>query len=82
MTSRRSVRVVVAGFCACAISLGACFVAGCNQDTIEPSPDRAGQLESAQKGVDLSAKSKSGKKTGPPIVVKSVKGLIKKDAQE
>ena len=82
MTSRRSVSIVAAAFCACALCLGACFVAGCSSDTIEASPDRAGQLESARKGVDLSAKSKSGKKTGPPIVVKSVKGLIKKDAQE
>jgi len=58
-------------------------LAGCTSETIPPSPShRAVQHESAEKGVDQSAKSKSGKSLGPPIVTKSVKGLIKKDAMQ
>jgi hypothetical protein len=80
MTKRRSLSIVALSFCGFVVSSGLLSFTGCTSDTIAPSPDRAGQIESAQKGVDQSAKSKTGRKSGPPIVVKSVKGLIKKGA--
>jgi hypothetical protein len=59
------------------------LVAGCNSETIPPSPgNRVLQQEAAVKGVDQSAISKSGKRSGKPIITKSVKSLIKKDAVE
>ena len=64
--------------------LAAAFaLAGCTPDTVSgPSAsDKAAQRQSALEGVDQAAVSKTGKRSGSPIITKSVKGLIKKDAQ-
>jgi hypothetical protein len=82
MSLRQLLSTVAVKCCVFCVVAGGLMLAGCTSDTLPPSPSRAGQLESAQKGVDQSAKSKPGRKAGPPIVVKSVKGLIKKGAQE
>jgi len=67
---------------ACLAATAGLTLAGCTTQTVPPSPNRAVQQEAAEKGGDQGARSKSGKTTGPRIVTKSVKGLIKKDAQE
>jgi len=83
MTQRHSISYVAVRFSVCCLIAAGLTLAGCTPDTIPSSPsNRAAQQESAAKGVDQSAKSKSGKRSGPPIVTKSVKGLIKKDALE
>ncbi len=65
----------------CLLALGLALP-GCAPETIGPSDaDRAAQHESAVNGVDQSAVSKTGKRTGPPIIPKSIKGRIKKDTQ-
>jgi hypothetical protein len=82
MTVRKSISSLGAKVFVCVLVAGGLGFVGCSSETVPPFPDRAAQIESAREDVDLSAKSKTGKKTGPPIVAKSVKGLIKKDAKE
>ncbi len=68
---------------ACSAAAAGLTLAGCTSETVPSSPsNRAAQQESALKGADQGAKTKSGKRSGPTIVAKSVKALIKKDAQE
>jgi len=83
MTLRQSISNVVVSFSICCIVVAGLTLAGCNSDTVPAtSPEiRAVQHEAAEKGVDQSAKSKSGKSKGPSVSPKSVKGLIKKNAQ-
>jgi len=82
MTLHHSISSVAVKFSVWCLVAAGLTLAGCTPDTNPSSPsNRAAQQESAEKGVDQSAKSKSGKRLGPPIVTKSVKGLIKKDAQ-
>jgi hypothetical protein len=79
MTLRQSVTNVVVSFCMCCVVAAGLTLVGCNSETIPPtSPEiRSVQQESAEKGVD----QRAGKKSGPPISPRSVKGLIKKNAQ-
>jgi hypothetical protein len=81
MVRRSNSNTAVKFFFSCLVA-ALLALAGCTSDTIPSDPSmRAAQLESAQKGVDQSAISKSGRRSGPPIITKSVKSLIKKDAQ-
>jgi hypothetical protein len=82
MSLRQILSTVAVKCCVFCVVAGGLTLAGCTSDTLPESASRAGQIESAQKGVDQSAKSRSGKKTGPPIMVKSVKAMIKKGPQE
>jgi hypothetical protein len=82
MNVRQSISSFGAKVFVSAFVAGGLALAGCSSDTLPPMPDRAAQIESAQKDVDQSAKSKSGKSKGPPIAAKSSKGLIKKSAEE
>jgi hypothetical protein len=81
MTLRKSIASIGAKVFVSVFVAGGLALVGCSSDTVPPMPDRAAQIESAQKNVDQSVKSKSGKSTGPPIVTKSVKSLIKKGGQ-
>jgi len=82
MILRRSASRTCFKMLACSAVAAGLTLAGCTQESIPPSPHRAVQQEAAQKGVNQGVKSKSGNSLGPPIVTKSVKGLIKKDIQE
>jgi hypothetical protein len=82
MTMRPFLSNVARRFGACCLAAVALALSGCAAETIPPSPEiRAVQHQSALHGVDQAAKTKSGKKRGPSIVTKSVKGLIKKVEQ-
>jgi len=83
MTPSLSISNVAVKSCAsCLVALGL-LLAGCTPETVGPSADDlAAQHESALKGVDQSSVSKTGKRSGPPIVPKSIKGRIKKDSQQ
>jgi len=83
MTLRQSISNVVVSFCICCVVVAGLTMAGCNSGTLpETAPEvRAAQQQAFEKGADQSARSKTGKKSGPPISPKSVKGLIKKETQ-
>ncbi len=82
MTLRQSISKVVVGLCMGGVVVAGLSLAGCSETVPATSPEiRAVQHEAAEKGVDQSAKSKSGKSKGPSISPKTVKGLIKKNAQ-
>jgi hypothetical protein len=81
MTLRRSI-ASVAGTARCWCLVAVLLpLSGCASDTFPSSPsNRAAQQAGAQKAVDQSAKSKFGRRSGSPIVTKSIKALIIKDA--
>ena len=83
MTLRQSSLNVAIRFCVCCGVAAGLALAGCS-DTVPPAaPEmRAAQQEAAEKGVDQSARRKSGNTSGLKIAPKSVKSLIKKNAQE
>jgi len=82
MTLRHSSSNVAVNLCVWCLFAAGLTLAGCTSDTIPLSAsNRAVQQESAEKGVDQSARSQSGRPLGRPIVTKSVKGLIKKVAE-
>jgi hypothetical protein len=80
MTLRQSFSNVVVSFSICCVFVAGLTLVGCGSEKLpEMAPEsRAAQQQAFEKGVDQSAKSKTGKKTGPPVSPKSVKGLIKK----
>jgi hypothetical protein len=83
MTLHNSVSNVAVKSCVWCLVAAGLLVAGCTSEAIPPAPgNRALQQEGLLKGVDQSAVSKSGRRSSQPIVTKSVKSLIKKDAQQ
>jgi len=82
MTLRQSIPNLVVGLCMGGVVVAGLTLGGCSDTVPATSPEiRAVQQEAAEKGVDQSSKGKSGKGKGPSISPKSVKGLIKKNAQ-
>lgn len=82
MTLRQSTLSVATKFCVCGAVAAGLALAGCSE-TVESNPaNKAVQQKAAEEGVDQTAKNKAGKTTGVPIKAKSVKGLIKKNAEE
>ena len=79
MTLRQSSLNVAVRCCVCFGVAAGFALAGCS-DTLPPvsTEMRSAQQEAAEQGADQSAKNKSGKSKGPPIVAKSIKGMIKK----
>ena len=76
MTSPKSIRRLAAGFLASSAVAVGLMLAGCNSETINASSAKSSKA-TYEKEVNQAAK---GAKGGTPIVTKSVKGLIKKDA--
>jgi len=83
MTSRQSIAKLAAKLFVCFSVAAGLTLAGCTSDSVPPtsSETRAAQQASAEKGIDQTAKGKSGKSVGPPTKAKSIKGLIKKEGQ-
>jgi hypothetical protein len=77
MTMPKSISTRAARFCVSACLAVGLAVVGCTSDTVETSPTtRADQKQMLEKGVDQTARSKTGKTLGRQVPAKSIKSKV------
>jgi hypothetical protein len=73
----KSIGMLAARSCIClAVAVGLAVV-GCTSETIETSPTtKADQKQMLEKGIDQTARGKTGKTLGRPVPSKSIKSKV------
>jgi negative regulator of sigma E activity len=73
----KSILMLAARSCVCLVVAVGLAVVGCTSETIEMSPTtKADQKQMLEKGVDQTARNKSGKTLGRPIPSRSIKSKV------